>query len=797
MIGKTISHYKILEKLGGGGMGVVYKAQDTKLDRFVALKFLPQHLSQADEEKKRFIHEAKAASALDHPNICTIHEIDEMKPAPGEPGDGQLFIAMAYYEGETLKEKIESRGEGLAIDEAVNLTMQIGQGLLRAHAKGIVHRDIKPANIIITLRSEVKIVDFGLAKLAGQTKLTKSGMSLGTVAYMSPEQAQGAVVDHRTDIWALGAVLYEMVTGQQPFKGDYEQAVVYSILNEDPEPIAGLRTGLLMELATIVDKCLAKEPAERYQHVDEMLVPLTALTGTLKAAKLESRPTKETSPKRKRTFLYAGIATVLLLLLAARFFFTDSGSTKVIDSIAVLPLDNLSGNPKQEYFADGMTEALIADLAQISSLRVISRSSVMQYKQKRPPVTKIGRELNVAAIVEGSVFQVGERVRITAQLIETATDRHLWAKSYERDLRDILALQSEVARAIASEINIALTKDEESQLASARAVNPAAHTAFLKGQYHLHLGQKIEGTLDQRRTSIQYFQQAVDLDPDWAAAHAALAQAYHWLASGGVSRSERAEYYSKSKAAALKALELDETVSQAHSSLAFVLHNYDGDWAAAEGQYRRANELNPNSHAWAIAHFFRSAGRYEDAILWYKRAEERNPFSLILKRQLGYTYTCAGQYDQAIKHLSNTLELEPDNPLARSSLANAYLRKSMYEEAIAESQKAIALSDSSIGLARLGHAYALAGRRGEALEVLNQLQSRDSSHSSMALVELYIALGNKDKALALLKKASQKRRLLGIKCSTVPESLRDIPSFQDIMRSINFPEGKIQIETRK
>ncbi len=319
MIGKTISHYKIIEKLGEGGMGVVYKAEDTKLDRFVALKFLPQHLSTGEDEKKRFIHEAKAASALDHPNICTIYEIDEMKPAPGEPGDGQMFIAMAYYEGETLKEKIESRGEGLAIDEAVDLTMQIGQGLLRAHAKGIVHRDIKPANIMITLRSEVKIVDFGLAKLAGQTKLTKSGMSLGTVAYMSPEQAQGAAVDHRTDIWALGAVLYEMVTGQQPFKGDYEQAVVYSILNEDPEPITGLRTGLLMELERIVNQCLAKEPDERYQHVDEMLVPLTALTESLKSAKLKSRLPKEPSPKKNRTFLYVGIATLLLLLLALRF----------------------------------------------------------------------------------------------------------------------------------------------------------------------------------------------------------------------------------------------------------------------------------------------------------------------------------------------------------------------------------------------------------------------------------------------------------------------------------------------
>ncbi len=790
MIGQTISHYRILEKLGGGGMGVVYKAQDLKLGRFVALKFLPHHLSADEDEKKRFIHEAKAASALDHPNICNIHEIDETE-------DGQMFIAMAYYEGETLKKKID-RGP-LTWDEAINFTIQVAQGLDRAHEAGITHRDIKPANIMITTRGEVKIVDFGLAKLAGRTKLTKEGMTLGTVAYMSPEQAQGVEADRRTDIWALGIVLYEMLTGQLPFRGEYEAAMVYSILHENPQPITGLRSGIPLELERLVNKCLEKDPSARYQHADELIVDLKALAESLKSARLKSKPTVETSPKRKRTFLYIGLATVLVLLIAMTYFFTGRSDGKVIDSIAVLPLENFSGDANQEYFADGMTEALIADLAQISSLRVISRTSVMQYKGVRKPLTEIARELHVDAILEGTVFHDGQRVRITAQLIEAATDRHLWVKSYERDLRDILALHSEVARAVAREIKITLTADEEIRLATSRPVNPVAHEAYLKGQYHLQQFKMGMLEEDHFRPSVEYFQQAIELDPDWAKAHAALAQAYHFAASAGVSPSE---YYPKSKAAALKALEIDETVSDAHGSLAFVLHYYDWDWVAAEREYRRALELNPNpaEMAWGVALFFLSAGHYDDAILWYKRAEERNPLFIPLKAQLGWAYTCAGQYDQAIKLLRNTLELEPNSPYVRINLADAYLRRSMYEEALAELQKVVTANpESSTYLANLGYAYAVAGRKGEALEVLNRLEKEISDRYFIALAELYVALGKKNEALVLLQKAYEKRSsgLLFIRCYTVFDSLRDNPAFQEILRGINFPEKDIQLETRQ
>jgi tetratricopeptide (TPR) repeat protein len=447
-----------------------------------------------------------------------------------------------------------------------------------------------------------------------------------------------------------------------------------------------------------------------------------------------------------------------------------------------------------------MTEALIAELAQISSLRVISRTSVMHYKGSGKSLTQIARELNVDGIVEGSVFQDSQRVRITAQLIEAATDRHLWAKSYERDLRDILALHSEVARAVAREIKITLTADEEMRLATSRSVNPAAHEAYLKGQYHLQkykMGGS-ERAEDLIRSSIEYFRQAIELDPDWASTHAALAEAYHFLASGY----SLPEFYPKSKASALKALEIDETVANAHGSLAFVLHNYDWDWHAAEREFRRELELYPNSAlwAWGVAIFFKSAGRYEEAITWYKRAEERNPLSLVVKAQLGHTYTAAGRYNEAIAHLQKTLELNQNYKWARYYLADTYLRKLMYQEAITEAQKAVAI-DAKIdeSLAQLGYAYAVAGRREKALKVLDQFEKRHADQFVNELAALYIALGKKDAALALLQQAFEERSpdLLSIRYSPVSDSLRDNPAFQDILRGINFPEGDIQIEARK
>ncbi|MFQ5640839.1 MAG: protein kinase, partial [bacterium] len=414
MIGKTISHYKIIEKLGGGGMGVVYKAKDTKLKRTVALKFLPPDLTRDAEAKERFMLEAQAASALDHPNICTIYEIDETE-------DGQLFIAMACYDGETLKQKVA--GGKLQVASAMDISCQIAQGMAKAHEQGIVHRDIKPANLMVTSDGIVKILDFGLAKLTGVTQLTKTGTTLGTVAYMSPEQAQGVTMDHRTDIWSLGVVLYEMVSGELPFRGEYEQAVIYSILNEEPEQT----TEIPANLQQIVAKALAKEPEDRYQQMDEILTDLSALK-----KELESESTKEAVGKEKQA-----------------------------PSIAVLPFVDMSPEKDQEYFCDGMAEELIDALTKLEGLKVASRTSAFQFKGKEISIKKIGKELEVNQVLEGSVRKAGNRLRITAQLINVADGYHLWSEKYDRELEDVFAIQDDIAETIVNTLKVKLVGEKE------------------------------------------------------------------------------------------------------------------------------------------------------------------------------------------------------------------------------------------------------------------------------------------------------------------------------------------------
>jgi len=453
MIGKTISHYRILETLGEGGMGIVYKAEDMKLKRLVALKFLPLSIIAREKEKTRFVHEAQATAALDHPNICTIYEIDE--------ADGQLFIAMAYIEGQNLKEKIEAGP--LKLDEALGIAMQVAEGLQAAHEKQIIHRDIKPANIIITPKGQAKIMDFGLAKLAGRTVITKEGTTLGTVAYMSPEQARGEEVDQCTDIWSFGVVLYEIITGQHPFKGMYDQAVMYSIINEEPEPITGLRTGVPMELERIANKALAKKINLRYQNVEDLLVDLRALQLRPKpsAVSASSRravsqpPIKAKAPERKQPWLYAGVAAfVILLVAAALFFWPKTQSKKKFTSIAVLPFTDMSPQKDQEYFCDGMTEEILTKLSKLRELKVIARTSVMRYKATDKSIKEIGAELNVATVLEGSIRKEDNNIRVTTQLIKVDDESHLWAHSYDKKLASVFALQDEVSQAIAEALQI-------------------------------------------------------------------------------------------------------------------------------------------------------------------------------------------------------------------------------------------------------------------------------------------------------------------------------------------------------
>jgi len=703
-VGSTIARkYKIIDVLGSGGMGIVYKAEDNRLKRNVALKFLPPELSRDKEAKERFAREAQAAAALSHSSICTIHEVDEE--------EGTSFITMEYIEGQTLRQKVTK--EPLGIDEAIKIAIQIGEGLEEAHNKDVIHRDIKSSNIMVTEKGQAKIMDFGLAKIKGAAIITREATTLGTVAYMSPEQTRGEIVDHRTDIWSLGVVLFEMLSGQLPFRGERDSSVMYSIVHEQARPLKDFNLDIPEEVGQIVEKAMAKKVDERYQTVRELLDDLKSISEGKEPEGIRARLRRAKLLKRKRAILYAGIVgfVVILTMIALTLF---TGRAEAMDSIAVLPLENLSGDPNLEYFSDGITDALINELAKISALRVISRTSVMQYKEVRKSLSEIARELNVDAVVEASVLAVSGRVHIRAQLIQASTEQNLWAQSYEREIRDILVLQSEMARAISREINVKLTPQEETRLASARPVDPEAYMDYLKGIFYLN-----KFTLDGFKKGLAYLNQAIEKDPMNSLPYAGLAIgtsiAGHGLGFGLVPPSEA---FPPAKEAALKALELDEMLAEAHTALALVKLYYDWDWAGAEQAFRRALELNPNipeahrHYAW----YLRLVERTYDALAEMKLAQEVDPLTPIYTAELGWLYWGAGQYEEAIEEAQKSLEMDPDFPVGLHVLGSVYAAQEMYEEAIAVHQKMAAIYPAWKW--SLVNTYALAGRRDEAQKIL-------------------------------------------------------------------------------
>jgi len=785
-VGKTILHYKIIEKLGEGGMGVVYKAHDTKLDRYVALKFLPLHVSKNADERQRFIHEAKAASAFDHNNICTIYEINETKPAPGEPGDEQMFIAMAYYEGETLKEKIER--SPLKLNDAVGFAIQIAQGLAKAHEQGIVHRDIKPANVHVTNDGVAKILDFGLAKLGDRSKLTKEGTTLGTAAYMSPEQARGEDVDFRTDIWSLGIVIYEMITGQLPFKGDYEQAVMYAIMNEAPEPMTGLRTGVPLELERIVNKALSKRPDERYQHVDEMQVDLRAIRNQLRIEKTRERSTQTKTVKRKPLYLFIGLVIfIALVTLIGIYFF--SWQSESIDSIAVLPLKSLSDDPEQEIFTAGMHEALIAELSKIGALRTISRTSVMRYKETIKSIPEIAIDLDVDAVVEGSVLHSGEKVRIIVQLIGAVPERHLWAQTFDRDLGDVLALHSEVTRQIADQIQVEITHDEETRLQSVGTVNSAAYETYLLGRHYFRNGDFLAGL------GVEYFERAIETDSTFAPAYAGLALAY---ASLGAAHNIIAPHdtWPKVRQAAEKAVALNEGLAEAHTALALVKKS-EWDWIGAEREYKRALELNPNSVEVLRSYgfFMELMGRVEKAMKLRERSIKLDPYSLGGLRTVIKNLVRSGHAEEAIQLISNKIKSDPGEPLMYWDLAEIYAKEGDYEAAIKQLQIQISLMKGDIvdEVAFLGHLYGRLGRKKDAfkmLQKLEQLSTKDQYVSPALKAWVYSGMNDKDKAIEWLTRGYETRaHRMGLnikRFSFIFDPISDDPRFRKLMGKMNL-----------
>ncbi|MBM4161786.1 MAG: tetratricopeptide repeat protein [Ignavibacteria bacterium] len=773
MIGQTVSHYKIVEKLGEGGMGVVYRAEDIKLKRTVALKFLPPELTRDLEAKDRFIQEAQAASALQHNNICTIHDIDETDDGP--EGAGRLFIVMDCYEGEPLKSRI-ARGP-LRIEDAVDIAVQVGSGLSKAYEKGIVHRDIKPANIFITTDGTVKILDFGLAKLAGgQTRLTKAGSTVGTAAYMSPEQAGGEEVDARTDIWSLGVVMYEMLTGRLPFESGYEQALIYSILNEQPRPMTSQRRNVPFDLERIVMRAMAKRPEDRHRRVDEVLADLLAVRENLKTASFERGMKRSIAPRKRRKLWFSIVAVVIIVVVAVLFF--PRSETEVIDSIAVLPLQNLSGDPGQEYFSDGMTETLITELQKIKSLRVISRTSVMRYKKAEKLLPEIAKELNVKGVIEGAVLRSGDRVRVNVQLIQASPEKHLWANMFDRDMQDILVLQSEVARAIVQEIKVAVTPAEQIRMVSTYRVNPEAHEAYLKGLYFRALQSR--GDVEK---ALSYFRQAVEKDPQYANAWAGLSDAYLMMDL----RQSPPRYRTQSLSAAHKSLELESTLAEGHVALGLVRECYDWNWMAAEQSIRRAVELNPNS--W-YAHseygiLLQRTGRAKEALSALRKGVDLNPAYWGAYLRLALAYIATGDHRLAIESLQKASELTTEsNAWIAYALGWESLREGSYDKARQLFKKADPYFEIFVDAAQ--------GNRQKALRNILRLEKAalDPAWKSYLLATAYASLGSNEKAISQLENlyAANPMWLIDIKVDPFLKVLHSHARFVVLLKKIGLDQ---------